>query len=72
MSTVFHNPDNLTPEQYRSDRGWRLCTVQEVKTKLPMDSQFWWLDALWSQTNKRRGFSGFENVTYRTKKKLTK
>lgn len=37
--TTFHNPENLTPDQYGAKEGWRLLTVEELNNR-PSDSEF--------------------------------
>lgn len=46
----FHNPNNLTPEQYGASEGWRLLRVSE---RVPDDAQYFsvvqslWLGSDW-------------------------
>jgi hypothetical protein len=68
MTSIFHNADNLTPEQVGT--GWRLCTVEEVRTKLPADADRWEvLEGHWFRSL-CRGESGHDGFTYRTRTPL--
>lgn len=58
MSTTpkQHNPDNMTPDEYGANGGWRLLYSEEL-AKLPFDSEYWselhgeWLMSSFRNTN---------------------
>ncbi len=64
----FHNPENLTPEQYEANKGWRLLTKAELVTK-PEGVQY-------RSTNTRQWLSCFrdgvvaDECSYRTRAPL--
>lgn len=66
----FHNPENLTPEQYGAKEGWRLLTIEEMRDP-QRDIQMFgclkqWIDSKLSGTR----FTLARSVTYRTRAPL--
>lgn len=60
----FHNPQNLTPEEYGADQGWRLLTVNELQLEMPANSQYYDSGFWHIRINTGCGCSEF---TYRTR-----
>jgi hypothetical protein len=68
MTSIFHNPDNIQPAQVGT--GYRLCTVEEVRTKLPEDAEAW--DGVEWLRSTRCGTSGCYDLVYRTRTPMPK
>lgn len=67
--TTFHNPENLTPDQYGAKEGWRLLTESEVDM-IPMDSEVYFRRSDRWEKSSNRGHTADSVTTYRTRAPL--